>query len=240
MGVDQSLLKDVLMMDMLSTSIGLKCFKHGAPVTAEVQSADDDVIYETVLLRGVRLPTVNFKRFQLASPTQKLVTVEAFEQLEIAPEGGASSVLTWQYMGRFTCVVPRSCRGKKCICGGFVNIFFSMSEFGALSVEVAPADTDFVDSGLSDGDKSIKSGSESESSTRAGAIKEEDIDEDSEKAVWFLIGVLIILAVFYLIVKLFILDKPFFDNDDNIRNGDYERSHDKEEEGFLEDSRTEF
>lgn len=199
MGVDRSLLKDVLMLDTLSTAIGLRAFETAVPLGeggATSAREEEEGMFETILVRGSRLPAANSKVFRLANASQKLVTVEVFEQLE-TPQAGE---LVWQRMGVFTCVVPKSCIGQtddtKTL-GGLVDITFRMSESGYLSVSVSAA---------SAGDTNAltpNSGSPSAAT--------EGVDEESDNAIKFLVSVIVVLTVFYLVTKLFILEKPLFD-----------------------------
>lgn len=236
MGVDRNLLKDVLMIDMLSTSIGLKCFTQASSEISASNSKSDEM-FETILMRGVRLPVTNSKLFRLASSKQKLVTVEAFEEVEEASEGGTEVVLQWQYMGTFTCVVPKSCRGQSVGAnthedlGKYVSITFNMNEFGELSIGISPpnalrskvaeqeiVEVDTTTTNIFGVDSAVlkKAGENSDKKVevRIGSIDEvEEFDEESTRTINFLIGVMIFLTAIYLFTKLFILDKSLLDFD---------------------------
>ena len=229
MGVDKSLMKDVLMMDMLSTSIGLKTFvkpktMHFSGKSQFGRDHDEEFFYEPILHRGAKLPATGFKIFQLESESQKLVTLEVFEELETGEVGteGAVSQTVWQPMGEFTCAVPRSCsanqtcansdsiENSKNTFGPFVSVNFNMSESGYLRVSVSPAP---------------HAGNRHDMWGNSNSINDDDmVDGESVRATQFLIGIIALLIVVYVVVKLYFPEgstEKIWDSPKSLQDIDY-------------------
>lgn len=146
MGVDRGKLKDLLMMDMLSTTIGIKMFSpsdgnENDYIRKSKRVLEDNSFFEPILLRGERLPARHRKIFKLADPMQKLVTIDVYEEVEAEVSGQLSTRLELRPMGNFNFSVPEQAmpdhKGSVS-----VSVWFSMDESGVLAVSVGTADSD--------------------------------------------------------------------------------------------------
>ena len=146
MGVDRGKLKDLLMMDMLSTTIGIKSFHNTSDANnsnetmlGEREMLSGDGFFEPILQRGERLPARRRKIFKLADPMQELVTIDVFEEVEVEVPGQSSTGLELRPMGSFNFPVPEQSRLEHT---GSVSVWFSMDDSGVLSVTVGTIDND--------------------------------------------------------------------------------------------------
>ncbi len=69
-GEDTNILKNILMMDCLPTSIGIISHENGCK------------IFEPILLQGSRIPCQMTKIFQIANDFQRFVSLEIYEEIE--------------------------------------------------------------------------------------------------------------------------------------------------------------
>lgn len=117
MGVDKGLLKNLLMIDAIPTSIGIRTFDEGD---------DQSFYFEPILVKGMKLPASAAKLFVLESVDQRLVSIDVYEQADDCDED--SPILL---IGTYDVPVPP--RDDTTKTANKVEVVLNMSEGGSLS-----------------------------------------------------------------------------------------------------------
>ena len=183
MGVQEGVLKDLLMLDALPTTIGIRSFapSNAHDVLAVRNNAQPDITeeegyFEPILTKGSRLPAKATKTFALADKTQKMVSLDIYE--EGCEDENPEIVL----IGTYDVPIPPSLKNienESKTDNNLVDVTFHMDENREMSFIVKRYNEDSL---------VLK--------------KHENI---SNISIVFLIVYIILLGVLYLIVKMFVI-----------------------------------
>lgn len=205
-GTDTGLLKDVLMMDCMAMSIGLMSWSKAESESSTSSSNGGGRVFERILFKGDKIPAKRGKRFRLADPRQRFVSLDIYEEIDQLTLRGAdssgSAVTEFKHHLISTVDVPVPVTSSSGSSGGGkasgereIEVVFCMDERGFLSYET------YECSPGSEGATVTKEGTGS-----SGRASEDIPDESSQKTMFFLGLYLVMMALLYLAAKIFLVE----------------------------------
>eukprot|EP01041_Mallomonas_annulata_P008626 gene8626-17793_t len=188
MGVDTGLLKDILMIDALPSTIGIRSFTTPDDNTTTSDTTicedkdtnhsnqfnDDDMLhvngyFEPVLIKGSKLPASATKTFTLADEKQRFVSLDVYEEVGDGDDSHVTVIGTFDVPIALPVGFDKNSTGED---QKSVDVTFNMSEDGVLTFSVNRP-------GCKDSDKTGGGGVGSSSSSTCVDIGVEDNNDNS-------------------------------------------------------------